>query len=310
MKKLILCIGMMVCLGGTALAQTSAEAYARYEAKEYKASAELYDKLLKSGKGSSSDHYNAACSWALAGNKDKAFAHLNKSIEKGWANINHLKSDSDLSSLHTDKRWEPMVKQLQAKVDVIEANYNKPLKAQLEQIFESDQQIRREFLAAREKHGMESAEAQALIQKMMQSDAENQKQVIAIIEKYGWPGKSMVGPHASNAAFLVIQHTPREQKEIMGKYLPLLREAVAKGEAAKSQLALMEDRYLMYNDKPQLYGSQVTTNQATKQQELYKVEDEANLDKRRAEMELEPIKDYLKRFGIEYRPLATGRSAQ
>ena len=113
---------MMLLLAGTAFAQTSADAFAKYEAKDYKASAEMFDKVLKDNKGTSTDHYNAACSWALAGNKDKAFAHLNKSIEKGWTNINHLKSDTDLSSLHTDKRWEPMVKQLKAKVDGIEAN--------------------------------------------------------------------------------------------------------------------------------------------------------------------------------------------
>lgn len=306
MKKLICGIGMMFFLSIIAQAQTSADAYARYEAKDYRASAELYDKLLKDGKGTSSDHYNAACSWALTGNKDKAFTHLNKSIEKGWDNISHLKKDTDLSSLHTDKRWEPMVKKLQAKVDIIEANYNKPLKAQLEQLYEKDQQIRREFIAAMQKQGMESAEVKELGQKMRQTDAENQKQVIAIIEEHGWPGKSMVGTQASSAAFLVIQHTPRDQKEIMGKYLPLLRDAVAKGEAAKSQLALMEDRYLMYNDKPQLYGSQVTMNQATGKQELYKVEDEANLDKRRAEMGLGPIRDYLNQMGVEYTP-STGK---
>ncbi|MBB6611416.1 hypothetical protein H7F15_10250 [Pontibacter sp. Tf4] len=257
--------------------------------------------MLADGKGSSSDHYNAACSWALAGNKDKAFAHLGKAIDKGWTNVTHFKSDTDLSSLHTDKRWEPMVKQLQAKADIAEANYNKPLKAQLEQIYEKDQQIRREFMAARDKHGMDAPETKVLMQQMMDTDAENQKQIIAIIEKHGWPGKSMVGQQASQAVFLVIQHSG---KDVMGKYLPLLREAVAKGEAEKSQLALMEDRYLMYNDKPQLYGSQVTMNNTTKQWELYKVEDEANLDKRRAEMGMEPIKDYLKQMGIEYTPPA------
>ncbi|HEY4652045.1 MAG TPA: DUF6624 domain-containing protein [Pontibacter sp.] len=306
MKKLLFGIGMMLCLGMMANAQTTTDAYAKYEAKDYKTSAELFDKALKDGKGSGSDHYNAACSWALAGNKDNAFAHLNKAIEKGWTNISHLKKDSDLNSLHSDKRWGPMVSKLQASVDKIEANYNKPLKAELEQILESDQQVRRELMAAMQEHGPASAEVKELALKMKQADAENQQKVIAIIEKYGWPGKSMVGPQASNAAFLVIQHS---DKAIMEKYLPLLREAVTKKEAEKSQLALMEDRYLMYNDKPQLYGSQVHTNPTTQQQELYKVEDEANLDKRRAEMGLEPIKDYLKRFGIEYTP-PTGKAAQ
>ena len=47
---------------------------------------------------------------------------------------------------------------------------------------------------------------------------------------------------SSLADFLVIQHAP---KEIMVKYLPLLREAAAKGEASNNHLAMMEDRVRM-----------------------------------------------------------------
>ncbi len=301
MKKTLLSLSLLLFVGTAALAQTTAEAQAKYEAKDYKASAQVYEQALKNGKGSGSDHYNAACSWALAGNKDKAFSHLTKAIDKGWVNINHLKTDTDLSSLHADKRWEPLLKDLQVRVDKVEANYNKPVKAQLEKIFESDQQIRREFLAAREKYGPEAAEVKELSQKMVQIDAENQKQVTAIIDKYGWPGKSMVGMQAATAAFLVIQHAP---KEIMEKYLPIMREAAAKGEASNNHLAMMEDRVRMNKGLPQLYGSQLQMNPETKQWELYKIEDEANVDKRRAAMGLGPIKDYLKSMGVEYTPPA------
>ncbi|MBC5992879.1 hypothetical protein H8S84_08540 [Pontibacter sp. SD6] len=255
--------------------------------------------MLQAGKGSASDHYNAACSWALAGNKNKAFAHLEQAIAKGYLAVAHWQKDTDLSSLHADKRWPKLVDDLKRSVAAIEAKYNQPLKAQLESIYEKDQQIRREFVAAREQHGMESAEVKELGQKMEQIDQENLKQIMPLIETYGWPGKSMVGMHASSAVFLVIQHAP---KEVMEKYLPLLREAAAKGEASKNHLAMMEDRVRMNQGLPQLYGSQVQMDSDTKQWVLYKVEDEANLDKRRAEMGLGPIKDYLKSMGVEYTP--------
>ncbi len=183
----------------------------------------------------------------------------------------------------------------------LEASYNKPLKAQLEKIYETDQGVRRKIGPAQEKYGNDSPEMQALWKEMIAVDEENRKAVIAIIEEHGWPGTSMVGPQASSAAFLVIQHIPQEEKETMEKYLPLLREAAAKGEAEKSHLALMEDRVLMYNGQPQLYGSQLRMNNNTGKYELYTIEDEANVDKRREEMGLEPLADYMKRYGIEYK---------
>ncbi|WP_239022869.1 DUF6624 domain-containing protein [Pontibacter mangrovi] len=162
--------------------------------------------------------------------------------------------------------------------------------------------MRRKIAPLQEKYGNDSPEMQALWQEMREIDEENKKAVIAMIEEHGWPGKSMVGPQASSAAFLVIQHIPQEEKEIMEKYLPLLREAANNGEAEKSQLALMEDRVLMYNGKPQLYGSQLKMNNETGQYELHPIEDEANVDKRREEMDMEPLADYVKRFGLEYNP--------
>ena len=37
--------------------------------------------------------------------------------------------------------------------------------------------------------------------------------------------------------------------------------------------------------------------------ELWPIEDEENVDARRASVGLEPLAEYLKRFGLEYKPL-------
>ncbi|WP_018476801.1 DUF6624 domain-containing protein [Pontibacter roseus] len=302
MKTFILSLLLAGGISTAALAQSIADANSKYEAKDYKASGQMYDQALKDGKGGSSDHYNAACSWALAGDKSKAFAHLEKAVEKGWMDISHMKQDSDLSSLRDDKRWAQLVQQLQTKVDKAEANYNKPLKEQLERIHETDQKYRMMLGQVQQEHGPQSEQFQELIRKMQATDKENLQQVQAIIEKHGWPGKSLVGNKASNAAWLVIQHISPEEKEIMEGYLPLLREAAAKGELSKSSVALTEDRVRMYNNQPQVYGSQVRTNPETNKPEFYQIEDEANVDKRRAAVGLEPLREYAKRFGFEYTP--------
>ena len=65
------------------------------------------------------------------------------------------------------------------------------------------------------------------------------------------------------------------------------------GEASKQNLALLEDRLLIRQGKPQRYGSQVETQNGVG---LKPTEDEANLDTRRASMGLGPICENLEGF--------------
>ena len=120
-----------------------------------------------------------------------------------------------------------------------------------------------------------------------------------MIDKYGWPGNSLVGRSGSLTAFLVIQHS---NLATMQKYLPLMRQAAAKGELAKQNLALVEDRVLTFQDKPQLYGSQYRYNETTGQPEFFPIADEAHVDERRASMGLEPLAVYASGFGLKYKP--------
>lgn len=82
-----------------------------YKEKKFRQSAETYSKAIavKVEKGitvqKENTHYNAACSWALAGFPDSSFYHIRKSIELGFEDLNYIKNDSDLVSLHSDKNW-------------------------------------------------------------------------------------------------------------------------------------------------------------------------------------------------------------
>lgn len=81
-----------------------------YHAGEYKRSAEAFSHTFAAyGGGYNDDRYTAACSWALAGNKDSAFYQLNHIATKGnFDNTDRLLADDDLESLHTDPRWNKM----------------------------------------------------------------------------------------------------------------------------------------------------------------------------------------------------------
>jgi outer membrane protein assembly factor BamB len=175
----------------------------------------------------------------------------------------------------------------------------KELRTELEKMMEEDQKFRTRVMAVEEKYGQNSKELAALWKEQAEIDSRLLKRLEEIIKQYGWPGVSMVGREASLAAFLIIQHADYEYQK---KYFPLINEAMKKGEIEPGHVALLEDRILMHEGKKQIYGSQLRKNEKTGKYEMWPVEDEENLDKRRASVGLEPIAEYLKRFGVTYIP--------
>lgn len=140
---------------------------------------------------------------------------------------------------------------------------------------------------------------QQLVEEQAALDARLIQQLETIIAQHGWPTISLVGKEASNSAFLILQHADLSYQK---KYFSLVKEAADKDEARKSDVAMLEDRILMREGKKQIYGSQLRTNEQTQKLEVYPIEDEENVDKRRAAVGLMPMKEYLKYFELEYVP--------
>jgi hypothetical protein len=105
---------------------------------------------------------------------------------------------------------------------------------------------------------------------MTKTDSLNLLKDEAIIKKYGYPGKSMVGQPTNTAVFLVIQHSPKT-----AKYYPLIEEAGKNKEIQFTDVAMMLDRKLTEEKKPQIYGTRIEgksiTNKHTgkKEQVIY-----------------------------------------
>lgn len=76
-----------------------------------------------------------------------------------------------------------------------------------------------------------------------------------IIEKHGFPTIEKFGKEANEAAWLVIQHSI-SKPEFMKKCAVLLEKAVAENQAEAKQLAYLTDRIAVFEDRPQLYGTQ------------------------------------------------------
>ncbi len=76
------------------------------------ASDEYFEKAMALGAGSV-PYYNRAGALALIGEKDRAFAALNKAVELGGYNLKrNYKSDPSLDSLKSDPRWKTLLEKL------------------------------------------------------------------------------------------------------------------------------------------------------------------------------------------------------
>lgn len=271
-----------------------------YQAKDYRNSAFTYSEAfsINGWKGLIDDRYNAACAWALANYPDSAFFNLERiALKANYSDYEHLASDTDLKSLYPDKRWKSLLELVKANKEKAEANLNKPLVQQLDSIYKADQTYRLQIDEIEKKYGWKSPEMDAQWKIIIENDSINLIKVKAILDTYGWLGADVIGSTGNSTLFLVIQHSNLPTQE---KYLPLMREAVKKGKAFGGNLALLEDRVALGQGKRQIYGSQISRNPDTKMHYVRPLEDPENVDKRRAEVGLPPLAEYVARWQIQW----------
>lgn len=270
------------------------EAWELYESKEYLKSGLKYSEAFAAYGGSLEDRYNAACSWALANQPDSSFIQLFKIVELGnFTDLDHITTDSDLNSLHADERWNEVIGIVKSNRE----NFDEQLVAILDTIYQKDQGYRLKADEIKEKYGWESEEMKAYVKIIQEQDSINVVKVTNILDERGWLGPDIIGNQGSLTLFLVIQHSYPETQE---KYLPVMREAVKKGNAHAAHLSLLEDRVALGKGEKQIYGSQIGQDQETGEYYVAPLIDPDNVDKRREEVGLGPIQDYIYMWGMTW----------
>lgn len=300
----------IVLLSDFAYSQTDLESYKKhvhkadslYAAKEYKASAAEYKKAFDAldGKAYARDRYNAACTYALAGNAERAFYHLFYSAESQktkYSNYNHLLTDPDLVSLHSEEKWKELLVLVKANKDEAEKDLDKELVAILDTVYREDQKYRMQLSSIEEKYGRDSKELKDHWKLISDKDSVNLLRVKKILDERGWLGPNVIGGQGNSTLFLVIQHSDLETQE---KYLPMMREAVKNKNAHASSLALLEDRIALRKGDKQIYGSQIGRDQESGEYYVLPLIDPDNVNKRRAEVGLGTIENYIKNWGMTW----------
>jgi hypothetical protein len=135
-----------------------------------------------------------------------------------------------------------------------------------------------------------------LRKRLEEIDKKNTAWMKKVVEKHGWPGKSLVGSDGAQSAWLLVQHADhdRDFQELCLKKM----EALPAGEVDRRNIAYLTDRVLTGRGKKQKYGTQAQFKDS--KAVPLPIEDEAGVDKRRKEAGLEPLAEYLKQFEKVY----------
>ena len=129
--------------------------------------------------------------------------------------------------------------------------------------------------------------------RMREVHERNAARLGAIIETHGWPGRSSVGEDAAESAWLILQHAigiPSLQR----RGLTLLKEAAEMGDVSPIHVAMLEDRIRSNEGRGQRYGTQLDWDEDGLISPV-PIDDESNVDKRRAEIGLGPLAQEVQR---------------
>ena len=232
--------------------------------------------------------------------RDTSFYFLNFALQQD-STLQAL-HDPDFLSLIDDPRWEKIeeaqIRKYEAKNKPIP---NEPFARELFRMIIKDQGFMYAGNIERNKYikngGYFSTPSIFPILAMEEKNhMENEKRLLELLDKYGWPSASEVTEYAAAGASLIINHT---SYELRSKYFPMLEESFEKGEAQPLRYAKMRDRLLVEEGKKQLYGTQWKFEKSERVPQP--IEAPEHVDKRRAEIGLGPLSTYLKqRFDIDW----------
>ena len=169
------------------------------------------------------------------------------------------------------------------------------LRKELLERLKKDQEIRRNpdvlkiFAKPSEKNREIKTLDNTALKKMLRIDRDNKEWLKQVVKKHGWPGKTLVGSDGAHAAFLLVQHASLDLA-FQQQCLKLMQKA-PKGEVAAVEIAYLHDRVRLAEGKKQRYGTQVEMKNG--KWVVRDVEDLSQLDQRRKEVGLPPIKEYL-----------------
>jgi len=126
----------------------------------------------------------------------------------------------------------------------------------------------------------------------LDEDTKHTARLKEIVAEIGWPTISKVGMTASDKAWLLVQHADHDLP-FQIECLELMKTAPI-AEVDPKNIAYLEDRVRVHQGMKQVYGTQFI--EVDGKYIPQPIEDEENVEVRRAEIGMEPLSEYAKNF--------------
>ena len=263
-----------------------------YVKGNYNRSAKLYGKLMEIEGEKPELLFNQLTALVHTSDTVDIKAAFQKLTNSDWLDCNYLSKNKDFTQIkyrNIFRIWQQAVRDC--------AKDNKNFNSKI-----SHAELRQQLLWLK----MQDAAADVNLLHKIRYGADNEKSVqelrlertkiyvsnffslLGMIETEGWLGINEVGKDGAEAVWLITQHANhmREQQE---ELLVKMKVSVEAGNFEKIHYAHLYDRIQANKHQPQRYGTLRYRNADTGKWELYKLEDEDNLDSLRREMNLPPL---------------------
>lgn len=263
-----------------------------YDAGEYRKSIEYkLTQLDTTGAIIEPYTYTIAQCYALLGIPDSAFYYLNLYVDGTPKDYRPIYVDSDFELLRKNSdKWDIII-------------------SKIEDIYlrEFDSSMNKEFAVKLFRLGIEEQRygvytmiscrrtEEPPLKQLIKQSTKVTKCFNKLVHKYGFPTPSMVGQTAAISAFYIIQHSI-----IKDKYYYMVKEAYENGDYWPEYYALITDRWRIQNGKIQIYGTQLSSERNSEGEQgayiLDPVEDFKNVNKRRLELGMPTVEEYVKKM--------------
>ena len=157
----------------------------------------------------------------------------------------------------------------------------------------SHDSLRRALLMLRDRDQAPRAEFGARVtdtlycRQLMSLDSTLAAEMVLILDRFGLPTRSMVGPAGSDAAMLIIQHSWPLQERVLAS-----AKAIPPGQISPEKLGMLEDRVLVHQGKPQRFGTQFNAGPDGVFR-FASAADTVSLDARRSAAGMPPMRQYV-----------------
>ncbi|MBL4590908.1 MAG: hypothetical protein JKY96_02995 [Phycisphaerales bacterium] len=129
---------------------------------------------------------------------------------------------------------------------------------------------------------------QALWDKQIPLDQANTKELMRLVDAYGWPTDETAGEGCESPVPVLIHMTMEDAEWV----LPNLREEVVAGRMEPGPCAMIYDRKQQHDGRPQLYGKMQVFDSKTMSVLAPAIVDIDETNRARAEVGMEPLTEY------------------